>query len=131
MFASMVEDRLANLQGRSSGYIESLPLAVRHRIDGLQGLQVQQSKIEAEFQAEILELEKKYAKRYAPLYQQRASIIAGTAEPTDDIVELGKQQDEDSEDEEEEAEANRPKPTAADIEAAPKVRADCSLSQAC
>lgn len=121
----MVEGRLANLLGRSSGYIESLPVAVRHRVDGLQGLQVEQSKIEAEFQAEILELEKKYAKRYAPLFSKRAAIINGKEEPTDELVEEGRKADEEDSDDEDEddepAAASRPKPTPAQLESDPKV----------
>ena len=125
-FNSIVEGKLQGLLGRTSGYIESLPLAVRHRIDGLQGVQAEQTKIEAEFQAEILELEKKYAKRYAPLYAQRARIVAGSEEPSAELVELGKKQDEedeDSDDEDEPAEPKepRPAPSKADIESAPKV----------
>lgn len=125
----MVEGKLAGLLGRSSGYVEALPLAVRHRVDGLQGLQVEQAKIENEFQAELLELEKKYLKKYTPLYEQRASIIAGKQEPSDDLVEKGKKVDEDeedSEDDEDEVEpkVQRPKPTQAEIDAAPKVSSD-------
>lgn len=125
----MVEGRLAGLLGRSSGYIESLPTAVRHRVDGLQGLQVEQSKIEAEFQAEILELEKKYAKRYAPLYNQRSAIINGQQEPSDEQVESGRQAEDDNEDSDEAApqQSERPKATAADLEQGPKV----SLLNAC
>jgi len=126
----MVQGKLAGLLGRSSGYVEELPLPIRHRIDGLQGLQVEQAKIENEFQAELLELEKKYLKKYTPLYQQRASIIAGTQEPNDDLVEKGKKVDEDSDDEEDDEDAEpkaaRPKPTQAEIDAAPKV---CSSSR--
>lgn len=83
---------------------------------------MEQSKIEAEFQAEVLELEKKYAKRYAPLYQQRASIINGKEEPSDQLVEEGRksQEEDDSDDEGAESEL-APKPSASDIEAAPKV----------
>lgn len=122
----MVEGKLANLLGRSSGYIESLPLAIRNRIDGLQGLQAEQAKIETEFQQEMLELEKRFAKRYAPLYERRARIVAGVEEPSEDLVDLGRAEDSDDEDDDEEDETkeptvSRPKPTQADIEAGPKV----------
>ena len=50
---------MESLLGRSSGYIESLPPAVRKRIDGLKGVQVKHAEIESEFQLAILELEKK------------------------------------------------------------------------
>jgi len=69
-------------------------------------------------------LEKKYLKKYTPLYEQRAKIVAGTQEPSDDLVEKGKKVDEDEEDsdedEDEEPKAQRPKPTQAEIDAAPK-----------
>ena len=56
---ALTQAKFDALIGRSSGYIESLPTAVRRRIDGLKGVQVEHSKIESEFQMAILELEKK------------------------------------------------------------------------
>ena len=99
----MIQDRLATLVGRSSGYIESLPDEVRRRIEGLKGLNVEHQKVEAEFQREILALEKKFAERYAPLYDRRKQIIVGSLEPTAAEVESGEAVDREDEDEEEEA----------------------------
>jgi hypothetical protein len=56
---ALAQHKLGALVGRPSGYIQSLPPAVRRRIDGLKGLQVEHSKIESEFQLAILEVEKK------------------------------------------------------------------------
>jgi nucleosome assembly protein 1-like 1 len=56
---ALAQNKFASLIGQSSGYIESLPPAVRRRIDGLKGVQAQHSKIESEFQMAILDLEKK------------------------------------------------------------------------
>lgn len=100
--AGLMQDKLSNLVGRSSGYIESLPDHIKRRVEGLKGLQVQHTKIEAEFQKEILELEKKYAKKYAPLYNRRSEIINGKSEPTKDEVVEGEKSDavDDEEDEE-------------------------------
>lgn len=55
----MAQHKFDQLIGQSSGYIESLPPAVRRRIDGLKGVQVEHAKIESEFQMAILLLEKK------------------------------------------------------------------------
>jgi nucleosome assembly protein 1-like 1 len=107
----MVQGRLTSLVGRSSGYIESLDPAVRQRIDGLKGVQAEQSKIETEFQNEILALEKKYAERYRPLYDQRRRIITGAEEPATDLVQLGQEQDSDEEDEDEESDVEEKEKT--------------------
>ena len=105
---SMMQGKLNDLVGKSSGYVANLPLAVKDRIYGLKSIQQQQMKLEAEFQRELLELEKKFFKKYEPLYQKRREIIVGEKEPTETEVEEGKAlddldaEDEDDEDEEEE-----------------------------
>ncbi|KAJ2701304.1 histone chaperone [Coemansia sp. IMI 203386] len=81
---SMLQGRLGSLIGAPSGYIESLPKAVRDRVDGLRYLQQQHIDIDKQMHMEIYELEKKYSKLYAPLYERRSTIIAGKAEPTDE-----------------------------------------------
>jgi len=86
---SMIQGKLNNLVGKSSGYIESLPASVRRRLLGVQGLQVDHQRLENEFQAEILALEKKYLLKYQPLYDRRAAIVNGRAEPTMDEMEKG------------------------------------------
>ncbi|SPO26210.1 related to nucleosome assembly protein I [Ustilago trichophora] len=98
--AAMVQDKLSSLVGRSSGYVESLPNHIRRRVEGLKGVQVEHHKIEADFQKEILELEKKYAQRYKPLYERRAAIIQGKQEPTSDEVKAGEAVDADEDDDE-------------------------------
>lgn len=54
----MIQGRLGSLIGRSSGYIESLPAPVKKRVSGLKGIQKEHSRLEAEFQDEVLQLEK-------------------------------------------------------------------------
>jgi nucleosome assembly protein 1-like 1 len=98
----MMEAKLGRLIGRSSGYVESLPAQVRRRVDGLKGIQKDHAKLEAEFQEEVLQLEKKYFAKFTPLYEKRAKIVNGNAEPTEAEVEAGK-----ADDEEEEAEADK------------------------
>ena len=95
---SMIQGKLGSLVGRSSGYIESLPAPVRRRVAGLKGVQKEHSKLEVEFQEEVLQLEKKYFAKFTPLYQKRAKIVNGAAEPTEEEVKLGEQDDEGEED---------------------------------
>lgn len=90
----MIQGKLGALVGRSSGYIESLPAPVRRRVAGLKGVQKDHAKLEAQFQEEVLELEKKYFAKYTPLYQKRAKIINGAAEPSEEEVKAGEQDDE-------------------------------------
>ncbi|KAL8676575.1 MAG: hypothetical protein Q9186_006924 [Xanthomendoza sp. 1 TL-2023] len=86
---SMIQGKLGSLVGRSSGYIESLPAPVRRRVAGLKGVQKDHSKLEVQFQEEVLELEKKYFAKFSPLYEKRAKIVNGLTEPTDDEVKAG------------------------------------------
>ncbi|KAG6040560.1 hypothetical protein E4U41_000135 [Claviceps citrina] len=89
----MIQGRLGSLIGRSSGYIESLPPSVRRRVAGLRAVQQEHSKLEDEFQKEVLELEKKYFAKFTPLYEKRAAIVNGKAEPTEDEVKAGENEE--------------------------------------
>ncbi|KAI0199075.1 NAP-domain-containing protein [Astrocystis sublimbata] len=109
----MIQGRLGSLVGRSSGYIESLPAPVRRRVAGLKGIQKDHSKLEAEFQEEVLQLEKKYFAKFTPLYEKRAKIINGKTEPTDQEVEAGEEDDEDKDTE------NKAEPTEKTTDANP------------
>jgi len=93
----MMQAKLGTLIGRSSGYVESLPAAVRRRVAGLKGVQKEHSKLEAQFQEEVLELEKKYFVKFTPLYEKRAGIVNGSAEPTEEEVNAGEDSDEENE----------------------------------
>lgn len=97
-----MQQKLGSLVGKPSGYIDSLSAPVRRRIDGLKGIQKDHAKLEAEFQEEVLQLEKKYFAKFTPLYEKRAKIVNGDVEPTDAEVEAGKD-DEEEEDAEEDA----------------------------
>ena len=94
---SMIQGKLGSLVGRSSGYIESLPAPVRRRVAGLKGVQKEHSKLESEYQEEVLQLEKKYFAKFTPLYQKRARIVNGLAEPSEEEVKAGETKDEDDE----------------------------------
>ncbi|KAI3557651.1 nucleosome assembly protein [Colletotrichum abscissum] len=100
----MIQGRLGSLVGRSSGYIESLPPQVRRRVAGLKGIQKEHSKLEAEFQEEVLQLEKKYFAKFTPLYEKRAKVVNGASEPTEEEIKAGEEDDEDDDEEVEEAE---------------------------
>jgi len=116
---SMMQNKLSGLVGRSSGYVESLPAPVRRRVAGLKGVQKEHSKLEAEFQEEVLALEKKFFAKYAPLYEKRAKIINGSTEPTEQEVEAGKEDEEEDDEDDEEAEADDDK-SAADVKGIPE-----------
>ncbi|KAK3945051.1 hypothetical protein QBC46DRAFT_372619 [Diplogelasinospora grovesii] len=94
---SLIQGRLGSLVGRSSGYIESLPVQVKKRVSGLKGIQKEHSKLEAEFQEEVLQLEKKYFAKFTPLYEQRSAIVNGKTEPTEDQIKAGEEGEEDEE----------------------------------
>ena len=97
-----MQNKLSGLVGRSSGYVESLPAPVRRRVDGLKGVQKEHAKLEAQFQEEVLELEKKFFAKFTPLYEKRAKIVNGQSEPTAEEVEAGEADRDEDEDEEEE-----------------------------
>ncbi|KAF5346478.1 hypothetical protein D9756_010045 [Leucocoprinus leucothites] len=85
----MVQGRLAGLIGKSSGYIESLPLPVKLSLEGLKGLQVQQDELQAKLKREITELEKKYLELTKPLYERRNAIISGKEAATITEIDAG------------------------------------------
>jgi nucleosome assembly protein 1-like 1 len=91
---SMIQGKLGSLVGRSSGYVESLPVPVRRRVTGLKGIQKEHGKLEAAFQEEVLQLEKKYFAKFTPLYQKRAEIVNGNLEPSEEEVNAGKAEQE-------------------------------------
>ena len=90
----MIQGKLGTLIGQSSGYIETLPLAVRRRIAGLKGIQGEHSKIEVQLQKEFLELEKKYFAKFLPLYEKRAKIVNGIEEPSEEEIKSSEEKQE-------------------------------------
>ena len=59
----LVHGKLSGLVGKSSGYIESLPVEVKKNIEGLKGVQVKQVELQNQYKRECLELEKKVRRR--------------------------------------------------------------------
>ncbi|ESK93400.1 nucleosome assembly protein [Moniliophthora roreri MCA 2997] len=88
----MVQGRLASLIGKSSGYIESLPVEVKRSIEALKGVQVKQNELHNQYKRECLDLEQKYLELARPLYERRHAIITGAAEPTAEEIEEGEKQ---------------------------------------
>ncbi|KAL1302552.1 hypothetical protein AAFC00_002934 [Neodothiora populina] len=118
---SMMQNKLSGLVGKSSGYIESLPAPVRKRVAGLKGVQKEHSKLEAEFQAEVLALEKKFFAKYAPLYEKRAKIINGAVEPSEAEIQAGEEDEDEDEDEQEKDDSeDKDDESAADIKGIPE-----------
>ncbi|KAI1339009.1 hypothetical protein F5Y15DRAFT_89557 [Xylariaceae sp. FL0016] len=114
----MIQGRLGSLVGRSSGYIESLPAPVRRRVAGLKGIQKDHSKLEADFQEEVLQLEKKYFAKFTPLYEKRAAIVNGNTEPSEDEVKAG--EDDAEEDAEAKEKTEKPAETAENVAGIPE-----------
>ncbi|MEE6499389.1 hypothetical protein FKM82_003431 [Ascaphus truei] len=77
-----LQERLENVSLSPSSYIETLPKAVRRRINALKQLQEKCAHIEAKFYEEVHELERKYAALYQPLFDKRHVIVSGEVEPT-------------------------------------------------
>jgi nucleosome assembly protein 1-like 1 len=55
----LVQGKLAGLLGRSSGYVESLPVEVRRSVEALKGVQAKHNQLQNQYKRECLELEKK------------------------------------------------------------------------
>ncbi|RDB30100.1 Nucleosome assembly protein 1 [Hypsizygus marmoreus] len=87
----MVQGKLAGLVGKSSGYIESLPIEVKLSVEALKGVQVQQNDLQNKYKRECLELEKKYLTLQKPLYERRHAIITGAVTPTAEEIAAGEQ----------------------------------------
>ncbi|KAK1240644.1 hypothetical protein MKX07_004672 [Trichoderma sp. CBMAI-0711] len=107
----MIQGRLGSLIGQSSGYIESLPAPVRRRVSGLRAIQKDHAKLEAEFQEEVLQLEKKYFAKFTPLYEKRAAIVNGKVEPTEEEVKRGDEDEDESNQEQAEPAGEASQPT--------------------
>jgi nucleosome assembly protein 1-like 1 len=88
----MVHGKLADLVGRSSGYIEALPVPTKRNVEGLKGLQVKQTELQNQYKRECLELERKYLDLQKPLYARRHAIISGAAPASADEIAAGEAQ---------------------------------------
>jgi len=85
----LVQGKLAGLVGKSSGYIESLPVDIKLNVEALKGVQVKQNELHNKYKRECLELEKKYLELQKPLYERRNAIITGTSTATSEEITAG------------------------------------------
>lgn len=79
----LVHGRLAGLLGKSSGYIESLPIEVKRSVEGLKGIQTKQTELQNQYKRECLELERKVC-RHCPLICHSlipVSVLGATQTP--------------------------------------------------
>jgi nucleosome assembly protein 1-like 1 len=88
----MVQGRLAGLVGKSSGYIEALPVGVKKNVEALKGVQVKQTELQNQYKRECLELEKKYLELQKPLYERRHAIVTGSSPATAEEIAAGEAQ---------------------------------------
>jgi nucleosome assembly protein 1-like 1 len=77
----MVHGKLADLLGKSSGYIESLPVEVKLNVEALKGVQVKQNELQNKYKRECLELEKKvsFLVFFFDLFDFSRFFLAGVA----------------------------------------------------
>jgi nucleosome assembly protein 1-like 1 len=87
----MVQGKLAHLLGKSSGYIESLPVEIKLNVEALKGVQVKQNELHNQYKKECLELEKKYLELQKPLYERRSAIINGKGPATTEEIQAGEE----------------------------------------
>ncbi|VEN64759.1 unnamed protein product [Callosobruchus maculatus] len=73
-----------DFNAQNAEWLALLPPAVKRRIKALKKLQLDCTKIEAEFFKEVHALECKYHQKYVPLYEKRNCIVNGQYEPTDE-----------------------------------------------
>lgn len=66
ILAGIVQGRLNTLIGKSSGYIESLPVEAKRSLAALHGVQAKHADLQKEFKREVWELERKVSILYFP-----------------------------------------------------------------
>ncbi|KAF8632369.1 hypothetical protein AX15_001904 [Amanita polypyramis BW_CC] len=87
----LVQGKLANLVGKSSGYLESLPIEIKLNIEALKGVQSKYNELQVQYKRECLELEKKYLGLQRPLYERRHALITGQAVATSEEIKAGEE----------------------------------------
>ncbi|XP_047317011.1 nucleosome assembly protein 1;4-like [Impatiens glandulifera] len=75
-----LKNKLQDLAGQNSDFLESLTPKVRERVEALRELQSQHDELEAKFFQERAILEAKYQKLYQPLYTKRYDIVNAVTE---------------------------------------------------
>lgn len=84
-----------------------LPLPIRKRVNAIKNIQLQTTKIEADFFKQVHKLEVEYAAKYAPLYARRRQIVSGEVEPAEsECLMPGEEQDNEKTDNEKQENEN-------------------------
>jgi nucleosome assembly protein 1-like 1 len=86
-----LQAKLDGLVGLSSGYVEELHPKIRARLFSLQVLQTERDELFEKYSEERRQLEEKYEKLYAPLYNSRKEIVTGEKEYSDCDEDLKKE----------------------------------------
>jgi len=82
---SAMQSQLGNMMvGKSSGYYESLPKAVKNRVRALKKLHESKVEVDKEFKKAMDELEKQFSSKYNVLYEKRTKFISGAVEPKEE-----------------------------------------------
>ncbi|XP_038936256.1 nucleosome assembly protein 1-like 1 [Rattus norvegicus] len=82
-----LQARLGSRVDTPTGYTESLPKVVKRRVNALKNLLVKCAQIEAKFDEDVHDLERKYAVLCQPLFDKRFEIINAIYEPTEEECE--------------------------------------------
>jgi len=82
----VLQKKLGQLVGKSSGYLETLPKSVQIRVGALKHLQAKTDELEAAYRKEVAALDEKYRKLKDPLFNRRTEIVTGSAEPTTEEI---------------------------------------------
>ncbi|KZV90706.1 NAP-domain-containing protein [Exidia glandulosa HHB12029] len=105
LLSSLVQGKIAGLIGRSSGYIEALPVPIKLNVEALKGVDASYLEVYKEYKKELLALEKKYEEKYKPVFERRKAIVNGTAEASEEEIKKGEEvSKKDAEEKEEEYE---------------------------
>jgi nucleosome assembly protein 1-like 1 len=75
---------LLNEVHQRDNFLQTLPPAVRRRVNALKKLQLDAVNIEVEFYRKVHDLECEYAEKFLPLNEKRKEIVTGAYEPNDD-----------------------------------------------
>ncbi|XP_027221198.1 nucleosome assembly protein 1-like 1 isoform X1 [Penaeus vannamei] len=93
-----LQTKLRRFLGTHSGYISSLPVAVKKRIKALKKLQLQYTDLEADFYKEVHALEVKYDKLHQALYEKRKLVVNAEYEPNEEECDFPSDDEEDEKD---------------------------------
>jgi len=88
------EEKAGDWEVDVEDFVGQLAPEVRRRILALKKLQLDVTKLEAAFYAEMHQLEEKYAPLYKPIFEKRRLITTGEYEPTDAECDFPEDEDE-------------------------------------